>query len=63
MQTSIGKLNEHPRCGCFHCRHRDGFRGIKMVHRNGNRRIRHEAKLALRQSDETPVIIISTMPT
>lgn len=60
MQTNA-KYNEHPRCGCFHCRHAHG-KGVQAVHRAGNRRIRHQYKAVLQNADETPLVIIATPP-
>lgn len=60
---SGSKRNEHPRCGCFHCRHNAGSKSAQFEHRQVNRRIRHQYHAALRQTDDTPVVLVSTPPT
>jgi len=62
MQSS-SKLNEHPRCGCFHCRHHSGTAGAQHLHRLVNRRVRHAYNVALRFATETPMVVVSTPPT
>jgi hypothetical protein len=59
MQSS-SKRNEHPRCGCPHCRNGAASKSGQHVHRQVNRRIRHRYHDFLRSVDDTPVIVIST---
>jgi len=42
------RKNEHPRCGCAHCKLGAGSAAGKATHRQVNRKIRHLTKLRLR---------------
>lgn len=46
------KFNEHPRCGCRSCRRGAGTVFGQFIHKQTNRKIRHDTKRALRNVEE-----------
>ncbi len=56
------RKNEHPRCGCRYCRYIAGTPWGKYVHREVNRRIRHDTKRLLARDGECFIQVIHSTP-
>lgn len=57
------RKNEHPRCGCRSCRRGASSTYGKFIHKQVNRKIRHDTKHALKRDDPEdfdPVIVSTT---